>query len=147
MTEQLNPKINPNSFVTLHYKLVASDGTEIVDTFASKPATLQMGSGQLAPTLEDCLLGMEDGQEGTFTLEPGKAFGTRKQDLVKRIPRAELPPNAPTELHSQIDFQAEDGNKFSGLVREADADAVTIDFNHPLAGKHLTFTVRIIGVL
>lgn len=140
-------KIQPDSFVTLHYRLSAGDDLELMNTFSQRPATLQMGSGQLAPTLEKCILGLEEGVSQTFELEPGAAFGARADDLVQRIPRSSVSDNYLVEPMAQIDFQAEDGRRFSGFVREADENSVLMDFNHPLAGKSVTFQVQIIGVL
>jgi FKBP-type peptidyl-prolyl cis-trans isomerase SlpA len=140
-------KIQPDSFVTLHYRLAAGDDLELMNTFSQRPATLQMGSGQLAPTLEKCILGLEEGISQTFELEPGEAFGARADDLVQRIPRSSVSDNYLVEPMAQIDFQAEDGRRFSGFVREADETSVLMDFNHPLAGKPVTFQVQIIGVL
>ena len=139
--------VKPDSLVTLHYRLSTEDGLELMNTFSQRPATLQMGSGQLAPTLEKCMLGLAEGVSQSFDLEPGTAFGTRADDLVQRIPRSAVADHYLVEPMAQIDFQAEDGRRFSGFVREADANSVLMDFNHPLAGKAVSFQVHIIGVL
>lgn len=143
MTEQ----VKADSFVTLHYRLCDGDGFEFINTFTSKPATLQMGVGQLAPPLEACLLGMGEGTRQIFALEPDEAFGKRSDDMVRRVARSEIPDTVSAELHAQVDFMAENGTKFSGLIRQIDHDSVLLDFNHPLAGKHLSFEAQVIGVL
>ena len=74
-----------DSFLTLHYSLADRDGDEYVSTFGLSPATLQMGSGQLAETLEQCLLGMATGKRQVFQLAATKAFGTHNPRLVERI--------------------------------------------------------------
>lgn len=139
--------VKPDSFVTLHYRLAANDGLELMNTFKERPATLKMGSGQLAPTLEQCMQGMAEGERKTFTLEAGQAFGARSDDLVQRIPRRQISDNFVVENGAQIDFMSESGEKFSGFVRSFDDETVLMDFNHPLAGKHLEFEVQVIGVL
>ena len=139
--------IKPDSFVTLHYRLAADDGLELMNTFKERPATLKMGSGQLAPTLEQCVLGMAEGERKTFKLEPGQAFGARSDDLVQRIARSQVSDNYLVEAGAQVDFMSETGEKFSGFVRSHDDATVLMDFNHPLAGKHLEFEVQVIGVL
>lgn len=139
--------VKSDSFVTLNYRLTADDGMELVNTFSEHPATLQMGVGQLAPTLEECLLSLSEGAHQTFSLEPAKAFGARSNDLVQRIARSRISDNYVVEKSAQIDFMSDSGQKFSGLVREFDDTTVLMDFNHPLAGKHLEFEVQIIGVL
>ncbi|HEY3432402.1 MAG TPA: FKBP-type peptidyl-prolyl cis-trans isomerase [Rhodocyclaceae bacterium] len=139
--------VKPDSFVTLHYRLAADDGLELMNTFKERPATLKMGSGQLAPTLEGCVLGMAEGERKTFKLEPGQAFGARTDDLVQRIARSQISDNYVVESGAQVDFMSETGEKFSGFVRNFDETTVLMDFNHPLAGKHLEFEVQVIGVL
>lgn len=139
--------VKSDSFVTLNYRLSADDGMVLVNTFTEHPATLQMGVGQLAPTLEDCVLGLAEGTHQTFKLEPAKAFGARTNDLIQRIARSRVSDNYVVEKSAQIDFMSENGQKFSGLVKDFDETTVLMDFNHPLAGKHLEFEVQIIGVL
>jgi len=143
----MNATIKTDSFVTLHYRLATADGLEVANTFGASPATLQFGSGQLAPTLEERLIHMAEGERRTFELEPGTAFGPRNAELVRRIARADLPPKSVAERGNQIDFAAPDGHTFSGLVLEANEHSVLLDFNHPLAGKHIHFEVQIVGVL
>jgi FKBP-type peptidyl-prolyl cis-trans isomerase SlpA len=143
----MTEKITADSFLTLHYRLATADGVEIANTFPQHPATLQMGSGQLAPTLEQCLIGMAVGDRATFDLEPGKAFGARSNDLVQRIARSQITSNYVVEENAQVDFMSEDGRKFSGMVRSFDDTTALMDFNHPLAGKHVQFEVQIIGVM
>ena len=139
--------VKPDSLLTLHYRLAANDGLELMNTFTERPATLKMGSGQLAPTLEQCLLGMKEGERKTVKLEPGQAFGARSDDLVQRIARRQISDNYVVENGAQIDFMSETGEKFSGFVISFDEETVLMDFNHPLAGKHLEFEVQVIGVL
>ena len=139
--------VKPDSFVTLHYRLAADDGLELMNTFKERPATLKMGSGQLAPTLEGCVLGMAEGERKTFKLEPGQAFGARTDDLVQRIARSQISDNYVVEAGAQVDVMSETGEKFSGCVRNFDETTVLMDFNHPLAGKHLECEVQVIGVL
>lgn len=139
--------IRPDSLVTLHYRLATADDTELVSTFGSTPATLQLGSGELAPPLEACLIGLPSGERHVFLLEPDQAFGPHNPDLVQRIARGELPGGGQVELHALIEFTAPDGSRFAGLVRELTDDSALIDFNHPLAGKAIRFEVEIVGEL
>ena len=136
-----------DSFVTLHYRIASADDTELVGTFGSTPATLQLGSGELVPTLEQCLVGLPVGEHHVFLLEPQQAFGLHNPQLVQRVARSGLPPGADVELHSLIEFAAPDGSRYAGLVREMDADSVLVDFNHPLAGKSIRFEVQVVGIL
>lgn len=146
-------RIAAGSHVTLHYRLaVTSDGVEreVVSTFDTKPATLQVGSGQFAPSLEACLLGLDEGAQATFDL-PQDAFGARKPELVQVLTRAAFDANAaaggdyaPGDV---VEFDAPDGGRFAGVLMEHGEHRVVIDFNHPLAGRPLRFSVHVIGVL
>ncbi|MDE2430609.1 MAG: peptidylprolyl isomerase, partial [Burkholderiales bacterium] len=67
------PVVTADSYLTLHYRLATLEGDDIISTFHESPATLQMGTGQLAPQLEEALLGLEEGTHTTQELEPGRA--------------------------------------------------------------------------
>ena len=139
--------VKSDSLVTLHYRILSAEGIEFVSTFDATPATLQLGSNELAATLEQCLKGLAEGDRQTFTLDPREGFGVHDPALIQRLPRDVLPPNAQPELHGIIEFPAPDGSRYAGLVREMDAAGVLVDFNHPLAGKRIRFEVQVIGVL
>lgn len=141
-------RIKRDSLVTLHYRLATADDTEVISTFGSTPATLQLGSGELVPTLEAFLEGLPVGERHVFLLEPAQAFGPHNPELVKPMPRSELPEGgANVDLFALIEFAAPNGAKFAGLVRELDESSALIDFNHPLAGKSIRFEVEVIGIL
>ncbi len=143
----MNDCVKPDSLVTLHYRLATGDDVELVSTFDATPATLQLGSGELAPPLEACLDGLPVGVRHVFLLEPEQAFGAHNPQLVQRLARKELPGEGKIEALAMVEFAAPDGSRFAGLVRELDADSALIDFNHPLAGKSIRFEVEVVGVL
>ncbi|MCX8085858.1 MAG: FKBP-type peptidyl-prolyl cis-trans isomerase [Rhodocyclaceae bacterium] len=144
----MSERVQPNSLVTLHYRIATADDVEILSTFGSTPATLQLGSGELAPTLEACLEELPVGERHVFLLEPDQAFGPHDPQLMQRIPKRELP-NGGEDIGvlSLVEFAAPDGLKVTGLVREIDEETALIDFNHPLAGKAIRFEVEVIGIL
>jgi FKBP-type peptidyl-prolyl cis-trans isomerase SlpA len=142
------PRVKLDSLVTLHYRVATADDTEVVATFGATPATLQLGSGELAPTLEACLEDLPVGEHHVFLLEPAQAFGPHNPELVKRLPKSELPKGGEgIEPLTLVEFEAPNGAKFAGLVRELDATSALVDFNHPLAGKSIRFEVEVIGIL
>jgi FKBP-type peptidyl-prolyl cis-trans isomerase SlpA len=143
----MSERIKPDSLVTLHYRLATGEDVALVSTFDGTPATLQLGNGELVPTLEACLEGMALGERQTFLLEPEQAFGPHSPDLVQRLARADLPADGNLEVSSMIEFSGPEGMHITGLVRELDADSVLIDFNHPLAGRDVRFEVEIVGIL
>ena len=139
--------VRAGNLITLHYRVATGDDTELVSTFDSTPATLQLGNGELAAPLEHCLIGVNVGERHVFLLEPDQAFGAHNPQLTQRMARTALPPESSPELHGLIQFAAPTGDKFTGIVRELDDEAVLVDFNHPLAGKAVRFEVEIIGIL
>ena len=139
--------VRAGNLITLHYRVATGDDTELVSTFGSTPATLQLGNGELAPPLEHCLIGINVGERHVFLLEADQAFGSHNPQLTQRMARTALPPDSSPELHGLIQFAAPNGDKFTGIVRELDDEAVLVDFNHPLAGKPVRFEVEIIGIL
>ena len=140
------PTVQPDSYLTLHYRLADDSGNEFVSTFDLSPATLQMGSGQLSAPLEACLLGLAAGDRRQFELDG--AFGEHNPRLVERIARSALPPEIELRENSLIEFGGPEGLPgFAGFLRELDATSALFDFNHPLAGKPIRFDVEIIGIL
>jgi FKBP-type peptidyl-prolyl cis-trans isomerase SlpA len=145
------PVVTEGSFLTLHYRLSTADGKDIVSTFGDSPATLQMGAGQLAPFLEQCLLGMVEGAHQIFELTPEQAFGPRNADLLQRVSLATLRENSAAEtdycVGDLVDFNAPGGGSFAGVLLQLQEQDALFDFNHPLAGQHVKFEVSLIGVL
>lgn len=139
--------VKENSLLTLHYRLALADDTELVSTFGGKPATLQLGSGELAPVLEKCIIDLPVGERTVFLLEPEQAFGPHNPQLMQRFARSELPNAGELREMALIEFKAPNGATYTGLVRELTAEDALIDFNHPLAGKAIRFEVDVIGVL
>ena len=145
-------RIQPGSFLTLHYRLAGPDGVDLVNTFGGKPATLTLGTGQLAPALEQLLLGLEDGAQAGFDVAAGDAFGPRNPELVQRVKRMLLlelgDPDARYEVGDVVQFPTPGGGgRYAGVVREVAADWLLFDFNHPLAGQAVRFEVQVLGVL
>ena len=145
------PVVTPSAYLTLHYRLASVDDKDIVTTFGGTPATLMLGQGQLAPVLEELLLGMPEGTHKTFELEPGVGFGPRNPELIREVSRATLDansaPDADYKIGDLVDFAAPGGGRFAGILRELGAETCLFDFNHPLAGQPLKFEVNLISVL
>ena len=144
--------IHAGSFLTLHYRLAGTDGRDVINTFDEQPATLSLGTGELAPAMEQCLIGLEEGAKATFSLPAGEAFGQRNPEMIQRVKRSLLAqlgdPDQEYHVGDVVQFPTPDGQgSYAGAVREVGADWVAFDFNHPLAGKPVTFEVHVIGVL
>lgn len=143
----MTQSVQPDSLVTLHYRMALPDGEELITTFGGNPATLRLGNGELAPTLEQCLNGLPVGERREFVLEPGAEFGPHNPQLLERVPLSAFPADAQPEEMSMIEFTGPEGAKYAGLVRQVRDGAAMVDFNHPLAGKAIRFEVEIIGIV
>ena len=143
--------VTKTAYLTLHYRLGSAEENNIVSTFAGNPATLELGTGQLAPFLEECLLGLAEGAHQTFELPPESAFGPRNPGLLQRVALATLRENSSKdpqpEIGDMVHLAAPGGCRFTGVLREIDGADAVLDFNHPLAGRALQFEVSIIGIL
>ncbi len=144
--------VQPGSFLTLHYRLTGPDGADVINTFSDKPATLSLGSGQLAPAIEARLIGLGEGTRAGFDLPAGEAFGERNPQLLQRV-KLELlrelgDPDAEYALGDVVQFPTPDGQgAYAGVVREVGEGWLLFDFNHPLAGQPVRFEVQLLGVL
>lgn len=148
----MNIPVQPGSFLTLHYRLSGPDGAEVISTFGDKPATLSLGTGALAPAIEARLVGLVEGAQQVFALPAGEAFGDRNPELLQRVKRSLLndlgDPDAHYDVGDVVQFPTPDGQgSYAGVLREVDGDVLVFDFNHPLAGRPVTFEVQLIGVL
>ena len=148
----VQPVVEQASFLTLHYRISLSEERKpVIDTFGERPATLQLGLGQLAAPLESRLIGLSEGDRRVFELPAGEAFGPRNPALLQRIARElfdrHLGPEASFLPGDWIDFPRPDGGRYAGVLKEMHADHVLVDFNHPLAGKAIDFEVEVLSVL
>lgn len=149
MTQNL---IHAGSFLTLHYRLAGPDGDDLINTFADKPATLSLGTGELSPAIEARLLGLAEGTRTQFELAPGEAFGPHNAELQQRVKLSLLrelgDPDEQYHVGDVVQFPTPDGmGSYAGRIQEVGDDWLLFDFNHPLAGKPVSFEVQVIGVL
>jgi FKBP-type peptidyl-prolyl cis-trans isomerase SlpA len=146
--------VQADSFLTLHYRVTLIQKGELLgdflNTFDEKPATLLMGSGQLAPALEAALMGLAQGTHTTIELPAGTAFGDRNPELVQRVSlkllKAEAELGTTFEIGDLVEFNAAKG-RMAGTIVSFDDEAALMDFNHPLAGQAVAFEVKLIAVL
>ena len=109
--------VRSDSYLTLHYRITTLDGDEFLSTFDMSPATLQMGSSQLAENLESVLIGLPAHERFVFQLEPEEAFGQTNPRLVERIARGGLPDGMELKENSVVEFTAPNGDAFAAFLR------------------------------
>lgn len=143
MTELL--RIGPDKAVTLHFALKLDNGDVVDSTFDKKPATFKVGDGNLLPGFEQALYGLQAGDRRTLSIAPEQGFGQPNPQNVQVMPRSQFQDMELSE-GLLIIFNDAANTELPGVVKTFDAQQVTIDFNHPLAGKALAFDVEVIDV-
>lgn len=139
-------KIDMHSLLLMHYSLGLTNGTLIESSFEDEPVEVEMGSGILTEGMELALYGLETGDKQTLTLTPEQGFGLRDEDNVHMMPLSDFPKDLNPESGLVFVFEAPDGEEIPGTVRSVKDNEVEVDFNHPLAGQELVFTVEIIDI-
>lgn len=132
--------------VTLHFALTFADGQVIDSTFEKAPATLDIGDESLPENFEAYLMGMKAGERASYEVPPEKAFGQRNPNNIQMFKRSEFNADMVLEPGVVISFADARQSELPGVVEKVEGDQVTVDFNHPLAGRTLTFDVEIIDV-
>ena len=139
-------EIMPGSQVTLHFRMTLPDGTEALSTFGEEPLTFAMGDGTFSGGFALSLYGLKAGDTQTLTLDPEQAFGFRDEALVHDMPRSDFPADMELEEGQIMGFTTPTGDEAAGAIMAVGEDTVTVDFNHPMAGKDVIFHVEILEV-
>lgn len=139
--------ISRGSTVTLHLSLTLEDGTVADSTLEGEPFTFVMGDGTLVSGLELALYGLYPGDTQCLELTPEQAFGPHDPQHVHRMPRSAFTDEFKLAPGVIVGFETPQGEELAGAVLALDADSVTVDFNHPLAGHTVVFEVEIIDVV
>lgn len=130
--------------VKIEYTGTLEDGT-IFDssTEHGNPLEFEVGSGQVIKGFDDAILGMKEGEEKQFSIAPADAYGEHNPTLVQKVPREIFPPDA--ELVPGLLFEAglPTGEKIPATITEVQEGIISVDLNHPLAGKKLNFKIRV----
>ncbi|UAW99039.1 FKBP-type peptidyl-prolyl cis-trans isomerase [Halopseudomonas nanhaiensis] len=138
-------RIGHDSEVTLHFTVKLPSG-EVVDSTAGKsPATFKVGDGSLLPGFEQSLFGLKAGDQRAFEIEPERGFGPGNPQNIQTVPRGQFN-EMELEPGLLVIFQDAAGGELPGVVKTVHDTTVDVDFNHPLAGKIITFDVEIIAV-
>ena len=138
--------IGPGTQVTLHFALELEDGSVVDSNFDAEPVTFIVGDGNLLPGFEEALLGLQAGDEKSFVIPPEKGFGPYNPENIQEFPRKDFPGDVELAEGLILSFADAQSNELPGVVQEFDEHTVTVDFNHPLAGRDIKFSVRIIDV-
>lgn len=138
--------VGPDMEITLHFTVSLMDGTVMDSTRERKPATFVWGDGSLLPGFEKAILGLKPGDQRSVYLSPEQGFGERNPDNVQHFRDNTFDPSLELQPGTVVNFADASGAELPGVIMQVEGDWVSVDFNHPLAGRELTFSVEIIDV-
>jgi len=140
-------KVTNGQNVSVHYVGTLEDGTEF-DSSRQRGETLdfEVGSGQMIEGFDNAVVGMTIGETKIFTLTPDKAYGECDPEAVKEVSMANFDPSFKPIVGHTVMGQNEMGQRLMAKIEAVTDDSVTLDFNHPLAGKNLSFEVELVNV-
>lgn len=131
--------------VHVHYRGTLDDGTEFDSSQGSDPIVFTIGAGQVIPGFEDAIEGMAPGDRKTERMDAGNAYGDRRDELVFTVGRDQMP-EGEVEVGDMLRVGFPDGSNAAVQVTGIDDKSVTLDANHPLAGKPLTFELELVTI-
>ena len=132
--------------VQIHYTGTLQDGSVFDSSEGRDPLEFQLGAGQIIPGLDQAIDGMAAGEQKTVTIPAAEAYGDYQAEAKQTIPRDQIPADIPLDVGTMLQMQTPDGRAVPVQVADVTEEAVTLDANHPLAGKDLTFEVEIVSV-
>jgi FKBP-type peptidyl-prolyl cis-trans isomerase 2 len=130
--------------VRVHYTGKLPDGSEFDSSRDREPLEFTLGEGRVIPGFTDIVEGMDPGDSKTQTVEPERAYGERDEERMIEVDREQVPEDI--EIGEQLEVQHPDGQRARVSVAEIDEETVTLDGNHPLAGRELTFEVELLEI-
>lgn len=133
--------------VSIEYEGKLEDGT-VFDSSKTqgKPMELEIGKKLVLPGFEKALMEMEEGEEKEFKLPSAEAYGQYKEELKQKFPREQLPKEHEPKVGMVLMVKTQEGQQFPAKIVEVTDKEIALDMNHPLAGKDLTFKVKVVSI-
>jgi FKBP-type peptidyl-prolyl cis-trans isomerase 2 len=138
--------ISNGARVSIHYRLFV-DGKMVDSSEDRGPLNYTQGQGQIVAGLERHLAQLNAGDKTTVEIPPEDAYGLMNEDAIQKLPKQAFEDSDGLEEGRMIQGRTLEGQAFSATIRKVEGDEVTLDMNHPLAGKNLVFEVEIIEVI
>lgn len=132
--------------LSIHYTGTLADGATFDSSEGRDPLTFELGSGQIISGLDAALDGMSVGEKKTVTIPADQAYGPHHPEAIQNVPREAIPADIPLDLGTELQVQTPDGQTMGVTVTAVTDEEVTLDANHPLAGKDLTFAVELVSI-
>ena len=133
--------------VKIHFIGTLEDGTVFGSTFDTEPLQFTIGGGQVIPGLEEAVIGMSPGEIKKPTIPSDKGFGPRDEEMVIIVDRQEFPEDMNIEVGKELQVNREGSQIAVYTITDVSEMSVTLDENHPLAGKDLLFDIKLIEIM
>lgn len=130
--------------VRVHYTGRLDDGTVFDSSVGRDPLQFTIGNGEIIPGFEQAVIGMKPGEEKTIKILSDEAYGPHNEEMVMEIDRDQFPADLNLRVGLQLQMHQENGRSFPVMVVNISETYVTLDANHPLAGKDLTFDIALV---
>lgn len=132
--------------VEVHYTGKLEDGTVFDTSQDREPLSFTLGEEKVIPGFEKAVEGMEPGDTKTEELSPQEAYGERREDMVMELERDQIPEDVDPQVGQQLQLRMQNGQTVPVVITDLGEESVTIDANHPLAGKKLIFEIELLDV-
>lgn len=132
--------------VKIHYTTKLESGKILDTTKDERPVQIKIGRN-LVPLLENAVKGMEIGQVKTISVPPDKTHGEWRKELMVDVKKSELPKNVKPNIGYKLPVQKPDGSHINAVIVDVKKDALTIDMNHPLAGKPVFIDIELVEIM
>jgi peptidylprolyl isomerase len=139
-------KVENGVYVQVDYHGTLADGQVFDSSQGRQPLEVKMGCGQLIQGFEAALMGMSLNEKKTITLTPDEAYGQRDENQKHTFSRDQVPPQMTPQVGQTVALSGPSGQQVPGTIAEVTDEAVTVDLNHPLAGKTLVFDIEVVGI-
>lgn len=139
-------KVREGDTVKIHYTGRLEDGEIFDSTKGREPFEFTIGSQKVIAGVEKAVTGMEIGETKTTTIPPEQGFGKRGDELSTTVNKSDLPGNIAPYIGQPLQMQQPEGGVKTLFISDMDEETVTLDENHPLAGRTLTLTIELVGV-
>jgi FKBP-type peptidyl-prolyl cis-trans isomerase 2 len=139
-------KAKSGDTVKVHYTGKLDDGTVFDSSAGEDPLEFTIGEQHVIPGFEDGVVGMATGETKSISIEVDEAYGEHRTELVFEIERSQLPENIEPEVGQLLEFKQPDGSVLPLVVSQLSDESITLDANHPLAGKALTFERELVEI-
>ncbi|MFN3326488.1 MAG: peptidylprolyl isomerase [Bryobacteraceae bacterium] len=132
--------------VKVHYTGELVDGTVFDSSEGREPLEFTVGSGSVIPGFEEAVVGMAPGETKKEKIAPEHAYGPHRSEMMLELERSNVPPDLELEVGQRLELRSSDGRAVPVVVADLTDEKVTLDGNHPLAGKDLVFTIELVEI-